>query len=103
MADHTITFTDEQEKCIADKIVDFDAWLQGAADGQANQNKKRIISEWQLKLMADPSVTTITAIESEFLTAVFARTDYKDRSARDAEAREEERLRKEVAAASAAE
>ena len=74
MGTYTITFTDEQEKCIADKHVDFYVWFQGAADGQANQCKKRIISEWQLKLMADPSVTTIPAIESEFLTAVFAPT-----------------------------
>jgi len=85
MGQHTITFTDEQEKCIADKIVDFDAWLQGSADGQANQCKKRLIKEWQLKLMADPDVTTISAVEADFLTTVFARADYKDRAQRDAE------------------
>jgi len=89
MGQHTITFTDEQEKCIADIIVDFDEWLQGSADGQANQCKKRIIREWQLKLMEDPSVNTIPAVESEFLTAVFARSDYKNRAARDAEANKE--------------
>jgi len=87
MGQHTITFTDEQEKCIANDIPDFDAWLQADADGRANKSKKGILREWQPKLFADHSVLTIPANEADFLTTVFARSDYKDRAARDAEAK----------------
>jgi len=87
MGKHTITLTDQQEKCIANDIVDFDEWLQLQADGKANQRKDELIIEWRKKLFDDPTVTTIPAIESEFLNAIFARSDYKNRAARDAEAK----------------
>jgi len=99
MGQHTITFTDAQEKCIANDIVDFDEWLQADADGRANKSKKEILKEWQPKLFADPAVTTFPAVESEFLAAVFARADYKDRAARDAETKAEAEARKAAAEA----
>lgn len=61
-------------------------WIKGAIIGKVNQCKKRMISEWQPKLFTDPEVESIPATTDEFIAMVIARDDYKDRTARDAEA-----------------
>ena len=47
--------------------------------------KKRLVAEWLPKLYADDSVSSMPASEDEIVALVVARSDYKDRAARDAE------------------
>jgi len=85
MADFTITLTDAQVKCLDDSLPDFQKWLQEAVDGKINQCKKRMLKEWQPRLFADGSVTSIPGTEDGLVDFIFARSDYKNRTARDAE------------------
>lgn len=48
---------------------------------------KRLQDEWIPKLQADKSVTSIPATQEEFVNFVTNRSDYKDRSKRDKEAK----------------
>ena len=52
--------------------------------GQVANSKKRMIAEWLPKLYADDSVDSIPANEDDMIAMVVARSDYKDRAARDA-------------------
>lgn len=60
-------------------------WIVGAVLGKINNRKKEFFTEWQQKLMADPTVDSIPANEDEFRNMVISRPDYKDREQRDEE------------------
>lgn len=86
--DYKKTFTDDQLNCLKDSLGDetaIRAYIEGIIDGEINRSKKKLIKAWWPKLFADPDVENIPGNESDFLTTVFARSDYKDRAARDAE------------------
>ena len=54
--------------------------------GKINNCWKRMQSEWTTKLMNDESFTdSIPSNKADFVTLVTGRSDYKDRTARDAE------------------
>ncbi|GAG76173.1 unnamed protein product [marine sediment metagenome] len=76
-------------KCLKNDLLDFEDWLAKAALGKLNKCRKRLIREWQPKLMADPDVETIPANEEGFLNLVFSRSDYKDRAKREEETEKE--------------
>jgi hypothetical protein len=85
MTTYTITINDTDLLALNNDLLDVDAWIQGAVTGKINACKKRMINEWQPIMFADDSVTSIPATQDEFITAVVARADYKNRADRDAE------------------
>ena len=85
MATYTITINDTDLLALNNDILDAQEWIQGAVDGKVNACKKRMIAEWQPILFNDPNVTSIPATQDEFIQAVVARADYKNRAEREAE------------------
>ena len=94
MANHnkTIIVTDLQQTILSDSLYNdtdnagIDAWLQAALDGKVNNCWKRFRTEWTQKLMDDSSFTDpIPSNQADFVALVVARSDYKNRKARDDE------------------
>jgi hypothetical protein len=81
---YTITITDTDLLALNNDLLDANDWIQGAVTGKINACKKRMINTWQPVLFNDPAVTSIPATQDEFITAVVARADYKNRATRDA-------------------
>jgi len=92
MANHTktITLTEIQQKILSNDIYNdsdnagLDAWIQAAIDGKINNCWKRMQNNWTTKLIDDSSFTdAIPSNQTDFVTLVTARSDYKNRKARD--------------------
>ena len=85
MADFNVTISDSDMKALEHDLIDVNQWLQEAVAGKISNCKKRMISEWQPKLFADPAVDNIHADENAFINLVVSRDDYKNRSQRTSE------------------
>ena len=92
MANHTktVTLTDLQQKILSNDLYNdsdnagLDEWIQSAVDGKINNCWKRMQQEWTTKLMNDDSFTdSIPSNQADFVALVTARSDYKNRKARD--------------------
>ena len=92
MANHTytVTLTDDQQKILANDLytdtdmAGLDAWIEAAVTGKINNCWKRMQREWTTKLMDDSSFTdSIPSNQADFIALVVARSDYKNRKARD--------------------
>ena len=92
MATHTktISLTDLQQKILSNDLYNdtdnagLDLWIQNAVDGKINNSWKRFRTEWTQKLMDDSSFTDpIPSNQADFVALVTARSDYKNRKARD--------------------
>ena len=92
MATHTktVSLTDLQQKILSNDLYNaadnagLDKWIQDAVDGKINNCWKRFQSEWTTKLMNDDSFTdAIPSNQADFVALVTARSDYKNRKARD--------------------
>ena len=92
MATHTktISLTDLQQKILSNDLYNaadnagLDKWIQDAVDGKINNCWKRMQSEWTTKLMNDDTFTDpIPSNQADFVALVTARSDYKNRKARD--------------------
>ena len=92
MATHTktVSLTDLQQKILSNDLYNaadnagLDLWIQNAVDGKINNCWKRFQSEWTTKLMNDDSFTdAIPSNQADFVALVTARSDYKNRKARD--------------------
>jgi len=83
MTTYTIEITDTDLLALNNDLLDVDAWIQDAVTGKINNCKKRMINQWQPILFNDPEVTSIPATQDEFITAVVAREDYNNRSAKE--------------------
>ncbi len=92
MANHTktVTLTDLQQKILSNDLYNdsdnagLDEWIQAAVDGKINNCWKRMQQEWTTKLMNDDSFTdSIPSNQADFVALVTARSDYKNRKARD--------------------
>jgi len=92
MATHTktISLTDLEQKILSNDLYNdtdnagIDTWIQDAVDGKINNCWKRFQTEWTTKLMNDSSFTDpIPSNQADFVTLVTARSDYKNRKARD--------------------
>ena len=92
MATHTktISLTDLQQKILSNDLYNaadnagLDLWIQNAVDGKINNCWKRFRTEWTTKLMDDDSFTdAIPSNQADFVALVTARSDYKNRKARD--------------------
>jgi len=77
------TLTTLEESVLKNDLLDVQDWVDKAIDGKVNNCKKRMIAEWLPKLYADDSVSSIPASEDEIVALVVARSDYKDRVARE--------------------
>ena len=92
MANHTkaVVLTDLQQQILSNDLYNdsdtagLDAWIQAAVDGKINNCWKRMQREWTDKLMNDSSFTDpIPGNQAAFVKLVLARSDYKNRKARD--------------------
>ena len=92
MATHTktVSLTDLQQNILKNDLYSdadnagLDDWIQKAVDGKINNAWKRMQSEWTTKLMNDDSFTdAIPSNQADFVALVIARSDYKNRKARD--------------------
>ena len=91
MATHTktVSLTDLQQTILKNDLYSdtdnagLDTWIQDAVDGKINNCWKRFQSEWTTKLMNDDSFTDpIPSNQADFVALVTARSDYKNRKAR---------------------
>ena len=92
MATHTktVSLTDLQQTILSNDLYNaadnagLDKWIQDAVDGKINNCWKRFRTEWTTKLMNDDSFTDpIPSNQADFVALVTARSDYKNRKARD--------------------
>ena len=92
MANHTksVVLTDLQQQILSNDLYNgsdnagLDAWIQAAVDCKINNCWKRMQQEWTTKLMNDSSFTDpIPSNQADFVKLVLARSDYKNRKARD--------------------
>ena len=82
----TVTIDDTNQKCMKNDLLDLDTWVQDAVTGKIHNCWKRMQQSWTTKLMDDPSFNdSIPSNKTAFVDLVTARSDYKDRAARDAE------------------
>ena len=97
MANHKkeITLTDLEQKILSNDLYNdtdnagIDDWLDKAIEGKISNCWKRMQTEWTTKLMNDSSFTDpIPSNQADFVTLITARSDYKNRKARDDEAKE---------------
>ena len=92
MANHTkeVVLTDLQQQILANDLYTdtdnkgLDEWIQAAVDGKINNCWTRMQREWTDKLMNDSSFTDpIPSNQADFVKLILARSDYKNRKARD--------------------
>ena len=80
----TIEVDDTQQSILNNDLLDINTWVQDAMTGKINNCWKRMQSEWTTKLMNDSSFTdSIPSNQADFVKLVLARSDYKNRKARD--------------------
>lgn len=82
---YTVEISETDSLALSNDIIDIDDWIQKAVTGKISNCTKRMIQEWQPKLFADSSVTSIPAAQDEFIKLVVARDDYKNATTRQAE------------------
>ena len=80
----TIEVDDTQQSILNTDLLDINQWVQDAMTGKINNCWKRMQQEWTTKLMNDSSFTDpIPSNQADFVKLVLARSDYKNRKARD--------------------
>ena len=84
----TVTINDTDQKCMKNDLLDINEWVQLAVSGKVHNCWKRLHQSWSTKLMNDPSFTDpLPSVKEDFVDLVLSRPDFKDRAARDAEAK----------------
>ena len=82
----TIEVDDTDQAVLKNDLLDINTWVQDAMTGKINNAWKGMQQEWTTKLMNDNDFTdSIPSNKADFVTLVTARSDYKDRKARDDE------------------
>ena len=79
----TVNISDHEEKVLLNDLLDIDAWVQAAVAGKISKCGKRMAQQASQVLKADSSVESMPATDEGLQKALLARSDYKDRSARD--------------------
>ena len=80
----TIEVDDTQQSILNNDLLDINQWVQDAMTGKINNCWKRMQREWTDKLMNDSSFTDpIPSNQADFVKLILARSDYKNRKARD--------------------
>ena len=81
----TVEINDLNEKILLNNLLDIDDWVQKAVVGKINNSKTRMADNASAILKADDSVETMPATDDGLIEALLARSDYKNRAARDSE------------------
>ena len=82
----TINIDDTDEKVFLNDLLDVEAWITGAVAGKQSNCWTRFQQHWTTVLMEDTDFTDpIPSTKDDFVTLILARSDYKNRAARDAE------------------
>jgi hypothetical protein len=81
----TVTLTKNEQAFAKNDLLSIQDWVQGAVVGKVNKCKTRMNIEWDAKMKADPTVTSIPTDEAAWLEAVTKRADYKSRPKREAD------------------
>ena len=81
----TVEINDLNQKILLNALLDIDAWVKAAATGKINKCSKRMAEQAKRVLKADASVETMPATDNGLIEALLARSDYKNRAARDSE------------------
>ena len=80
----TVEVTDTEQAVMLNDLLNINDWVQDAVTGKKNNCWKRMQTEWTTKLMNDDSFTdAIPSNQADFVALVIARSDYKNRKARD--------------------
>ena len=80
----TVEITDTEQAVMLNDLTNINDWVQAAVTGKKNNCWKRMQTEWTTKLMNDDSFTdAIPSNQADFVALVIARSDYKNRKARD--------------------
>ena len=80
----TIEVDDTQQTILKNDLLDINTWVQEAMTGKINNAWKRMQSDWTTRLINDSSFTDpIPSNQADFVKLVLARSDYKNRKARD--------------------
>lgn len=79
-----VNLSEDDVKYLQNDLEDIEKWVQDSVAGKVTNCKKRMLAEWQSKLLADPAVTQMPAKESALLEMIVARPDYKNRVQREA-------------------
>lgn len=80
----TVEITDTEQAVMLNDLTNINDWVQAAVTGKKNNCWKRMQTEWTTKLMNDDSFTdSIPSNQADFVALVIARSDYKNRKARD--------------------
>ena len=80
----TVEINDLNEKILLNDLLSIDDWVQKAVVGKINNCKTRMADNASAILKADASVETMPATDDGLVEALLARSDYKNRAARDA-------------------
>ena len=80
----TVEINDLNEKILLNDLLDIDDWVQKAVVGKINNSKTRMADNASAILKADDSVESMPATDDGLIEALLARSDYKNRAARDA-------------------
>ena len=81
----TVEINDLNEKILLNDLLSIDDWVQKAVVGKINNSKTRMADNASAILKADDSVETMPATDDGLIEALLARSDYKNRAARDSE------------------
>ena len=81
----TVTITNAEQVALENDLLDIDDWVQQAVIGKINNCKKRMAQEATRVLKADESVTNMPADDDGLISALAARSDYKNRAEREEE------------------
>ena len=79
----TVEINDLNQKILLNDLLDIDDWVQKAVVGKINNSKTRMADNASAILKADASVETMPATDNGLIEALLARSDYKNRAARD--------------------
>ena len=82
----TININDTDEKILLNDLLDVKDWVDKAVAGKQSNCWTRFQQHWTTVLMNDPSYKDhIPSNKDDFVTLILARSDYKNRTVRDAE------------------
>ena len=81
----TVEINDLNEKILLNDLLSIDDWVQKAVVGKINNCKTRMADNASAILKADASVESMPATDDGLIEALLARSDYKNRAARDDE------------------
>jgi len=78
-AGSSLLLEDGDDTILDEQGAGLDTWIQGAVDGRINKSWKQFQNHWTGVLLDDDSYTDgIPSNQSDFVTLILARDDYKN-------------------------